>query len=591
MDSTNTRIINSGSQAFNQFKTTGRRSQTTNNATQASSIVSGPYSSQLINLTSSTSASSTPGHGGFPVARDRKPLTPEYEVPSLILDSTIDASGSRSQHFTSHHFHQQQQTGGHFERNIRNHLNLNKPPPPPSSTMAHFHHHQQQQQNHSHLSHPHGQQSQLSNSSSVEEGIDSNCYNVNFILDGMNQDLLSPHPSSSLQTSHQQSHPHSQQHHLQRQCHVNSRMSSLDDNEENKSNMSESHIYSHIYDPSSSSCCCPACDRLSSPDDKRSPFTPSSSATRQYNTNRRTSGLYQPFPSSISTIFRPPVLSPYHSPEKKGKDFKLSVRETEERRKIIKVLVLSLVTILVMSALCFAFTSSRLSQPSPTQATASNNPPPFLFLDPTFNPSSREGELPSPRPTMSFRDSSPLSPTDQETRGNHQSESSIPSSIASAASPSKVTTTTATTEERVPAHPPKENFEEEAACVDGEEWKCNDGLCIPREKRCDGHFNCYDHSDEFNCNPCPLEQGYFHCGNETSCLDPSKRCNGIFDCWDGSDEHLCISTCDDETEFLCSSGKCIEKGQFCDGVRDCPDSSDEPEGCSALTAPGAPVIV
>jgi len=192
---------------------------------------------------------------------------------------------------------------------------------------------------------------------------------------------------------------------------------------------------------------------------------------------------------------------------------------------------------------------------------------------------------------MSFRDSSSLSPTDQGTRGNHQSESSIPSSIASAASPSKVTTTTATTEERVAAHPPKENFEEEAACVDGEEWKCNDGLCIPREKRCDGHFNCYDHSDEFNCNPCPLEQGYFHCGNETSCLDPSKRCNGIFDCWDGSDEHLCISTCDDETEFLCSSGKCIEKGQFCDGVRDCPDSSDEPEGCSALTAPGAPVIV
>ena len=131
--------------------------------------------------------------------------------------------------------------------------------------------------------------------------------------------------------------------------------------------------------------------------------------------------------------------------------------------------------------------------------------------------------------------------------------------------------------------------DEEPACLEGEEWKCADGLCIPREKRCDGHFNCYDHSDEANCNPCPLSEGYFHCGNETSCLDPSKRCNGIFDCWDGSDEHLCIPGCDAETEFTCSpSGRCIEKGQFCDGVNDCED--DEPVGCSTL-APGPKVII
>ena len=82
---------------------------------------------------------------------------------------------------------------------------------------------------------------------------------------------------------------------------------------------------------------------------------------------------------------------------------------------------------------------------------------------------------------------------------------------------------------------------DEANCLEGEEWTCNDGLCIPYEKRCDGHFNCYDHSDESFCSPCPTIIGYFHCGNNTSCLDPSKKCNHIIDCWDGSDEQNCPS--------------------------------------------------
>lgn len=35
-------------------------------------------------------------------------------------------------------------------------------------------------------------------------------------------------------------------------------------------------------------------------------------------------------------------------------------------------------------------------------------------------------------------------------------------------------------------------------CLDNE-WACLNTLCIPLEKHCDGHMNCYDHSDEYNC--------------------------------------------------------------------------------------------
>ncbi|KAK8743326.1 hypothetical protein OTU49_001377, partial [Cherax quadricarinatus] len=72
-----------------------------------------------------------------------------------------------------------------------------------------------------------------------------------------------------------------------------------------------------------------------------------------------------------------------------------------------------------------------------------------------------------------------------------------------------------------------------------DEWRCADGLCIPHIKRCDGHMNCYDQSDEQHCRCGPDK---FQCGNNTSCLPVTSKCDGNMDCWDGSDEANC-TTC------------------------------------------------
>ncbi|XP_077517817.1 uncharacterized protein LOC144128350 isoform X3 [Amblyomma americanum] len=119
-------------------------------------------------------------------------------------------------------------------------------------------------------------------------------------------------------------------------------------------------------------------------------------------------------------------------------------------------------------------------------------------------------------------------------------------------------------------------------CVDDseclhDEWRCSNGLCIPEQRRCDGHFNCYDMTDEYNCE-CGSDG--FHCSNNTSCLPLDRRCNGFVDCWDGSDEANCTALCP-ASQHTCNSGQCIPMDNFCDSYRDCDDGSDEPPGCDS----------
>jgi len=40
-----------------------------------------------------------------------------------------------------------------------------------------------------------------------------------------------------------------------------------------------------------------------------------------------------------------------------------------------------------------------------------------------------------------------------------------------------------------------------AVCHEG--FKCDKKRCIPMDWKCDGHFDCEDHTDELKCSQCP----------------------------------------------------------------------------------------
>ena len=66
------------------------------------------------------------------------------------------------------------------------------------------------------------------------------------------------------------------------------------------------------------------------------------------------------------------------------------------------------------------------------------------------------------------------------------------------------------------------------------QYKCEQsGICIDKEKICNGVVDCEDHKeDEWTCNDDP-----------TKCIGPIKVCDGIQDCDDNSDEEECCVGC------------------------------------------------
>lgn len=78
------------------------------------------------------------------------------------------------------------------------------------------------------------------------------------------------------------------------------------------------------------------------------------------------------------------------------------------------------------------------------------------------------------------------------------------------------------------------------------DFHCEKGvnpICIPKEKQCNGYYDCRNKRDEENCtssnvsNPCSLDQ--FRCANGQKCIDPKLKCDHNNDCGDQSDELDC----------------------------------------------------
>ncbi|XP_076639718.1 uncharacterized protein LOC143351751 [Colletes latitarsis] len=100
---------------------------------------------------------------------------------------------------------------------------------------------------------------------------------------------------------------------------------------------------------------------------------------------------------------------------------------------------------------------------------------------------------------------------------------------------------------------------------------CRDGKCLPSSGRCNMLGECSNSEDEANCTCADfLKAQLLH----------QKICDGVADCWDYSDETDC-DWCE-EGQFVCGNSRfCVDQDKVCNGFADCPEGEDEKK-CAAL---------
>ncbi|KYB27640.1 Basement membrane-specific heparan sulfate proteoglycan core protein-like Protein [Tribolium castaneum] len=137
---------------------------------------------------------------------------------------------------------------------------------------------------------------------------------------------------------------------------------------------------------------------------------------------------------------------------------------------------------------------------------------------------------------------------------------------------------------------------------DVNEIPCHSGECVPSEARCNGNFECADHSDEAGCeifaetsstttlDDLDLGSGLpdegrspeskcraddiVRCADGSPSICADQVCDGVKDCADGGDEKNCSSDCA-KGEISCDITRCIPESKRCDGMKDCQDDTDE----------------
>ena len=88
--------------------------------------------------------------------------------------------------------------------------------------------------------------------------------------------------------------------------------------------------------------------------------------------------------------------------------------------------------------------------------------------------------------------------------------------------------------------------------------KCGNGLCFPKEKKCDGYYDCRDKSDEKDCPEVACDKQQFRCKDGTKCIASYQKCNHRKECDDGSDEDDC-----GKSLFLDHNYNCKFNFNFC----------------------------